>query len=191
MANIRKIFRSKKQLVDYRFNRNKIYDAFLNFETCDLDGQNLAHIFFEPISETVFSKKMRCNGQRYVPKNRKVLCYTYIAFQGTSLACIKAFYQSHECRRHRIFVEQWSDSIYIALWRNDGFLHSFCIFSKSNASSENLITKFNLLKIFFRMSILSNSKTSWMFFNLQSRDNNSMHWLCGSVEKIPKKKTSI
>ncbi len=41
---------------------------------------------------------------------------------------------------------------------------------KSNAFSENLIrTKFILYKIFFRMSTLSSSKTSWMFFNLHSK----------------------
>ncbi len=42
-------------------------------------------------------------------------------------------------RQHRIFIKTWSDSIHIALWRNDGFLQSFYDFSKSNAFSENLI----------------------------------------------------
>ncbi len=66
-----------------------------------------------------------------------------------------------------IFVEPWSDSIHIALWRNDGFLHSIHYFSKSNAFSENLMRmKFILHKIFFRMSILSSSKTSRMFLTL-------------------------
>ncbi len=55
---------------------------------------------------------------------------------------------------------------YTKLYVNDGFLHSFYDFSRSNAFSENLITKFILYKIFFRMSIFSSSKTSWIFFNL-------------------------
>ncbi len=43
----------------------------------------------------------------------------------------------------------------ILLWRNYGFLHSFCNFSKSNAFGENfMITEFILHKIFFRMSTL-------------------------------------
>ncbi len=50
-------------------------------------------------------------------------------------------------------------NIYITLWRNDGFLHSFRNFSKSNAFRKNLIRKeFILRKIFFQMSILLNSK---------------------------------
>ncbi len=54
-------------------------------------------------------------------------------------------------RECRIFVEPWFDSIHIALWRNDEFLHSFHDFSKSNVFSENLIRKkFILHKIFFR-----------------------------------------
>ncbi len=70
-------------------------------------------------------------------------------------------------RQCRIFVEPWSDSIHIVLWRNDGFLHSFHDFSKSNAFRKNLIRmEFILHKIFFRMNILSISKTLWMFFNL-------------------------
>ncbi len=70
-------------------------------------------------------------------------------------------------RQHRIFIEQWSDSIHIALCWNDGFLHSFHDFWKSNAFRENLIrTEFILQKIFFRMSILSSSKALWMFFKL-------------------------
>ncbi len=44
-------------------------------------------------------------------------------------------------RQCGIFVEPWSDSIHIALWRNDGFLHSFHNFSKNNAFSENLIER--------------------------------------------------
>ncbi len=85
-----------------------------------------------------------------------------------------------ECKRHRIdaclFPRQIrfnSDSLGSAcsvqsyLWRNDGFIHSFCNFSKSNAFNKNLIrTKFILHKIFFRMRILSSSKTSWMLINL-------------------------
>ncbi len=44
----------------------------------------------------------------------------------------------------------WSDLIQVTLWRNDGFLHSFCNFSKSNAFGENFIrTKFILHKNFF------------------------------------------
>ncbi len=35
--------------------------------------------------------------------------------------------------QRRIFVEPWSESIHIALWRNHGLLHSFHDFSKSNA----------------------------------------------------------
>ncbi len=47
------------------------------------------------------------------------------------------------------------------------FLLSFRNFSKSNVFSENLMRmKFILHKIFFQMSILSSSATSWMFFNL-------------------------
>ncbi len=70
-------------------------------------------------------------------------------------------------RQRRIFIEPRSDSIHIALWRNDGVLHSFHGLSESNALSENLIrTKFILHKILFLMSILSSSKTSWMFFSL-------------------------
>ncbi len=66
----------------------------------------------------------------------------------------------------------WSDQIHVTLWRNDGFLHSLCNFSKNNAFGKNFIrTKFILHKIFFRMSILLRRKalrrkTSWMFFNL-------------------------
>ncbi len=63
-------------------------------------------------------------------------------------------------RRHRVSVKPWSDSIHISLWRNDGFVHSFDDFSKSNVFSKNFIrTKFILHKIFFRMSIFSSSKT--------------------------------
>ncbi len=44
------------------------------------------------------------------------------------------------------------DLIHITLWRNDGFLHSFCNFSKSNTFSKNFIrTKFILHKIFFHV----------------------------------------
>ncbi len=61
----------------------------------------------------------------------------------------------------------WSELIYVTLWRNDGFLHSFCNFSKSNAFGKNFIrTKFILHKIFFQISILSSKKTSRMFFSL-------------------------
>ncbi len=64
----------------------------------------------------------------------------------------------------------WYDSIHIDLRRNDGFLHLFRDFTESNAFSENLIRmKFILHKIYFRMGILSSSKTSWMFFNLISK----------------------
>ncbi len=53
-------------------------------------------------------------------------------------------------RQCRICIELWSDLIHVALWRNDGFLHSFHDFSKNNAFSENLIrTKFILQLIFF------------------------------------------
>ncbi len=70
-------------------------------------------------------------------------------------------------RQRRIFVKPWSDSVHVALWINDRFLHSFHHFSKSNAFSENFIsTKLILHKIFFQMRILSSSKTSWMLFNL-------------------------
>ncbi len=70
-------------------------------------------------------------------------------------------------RQRPIFVEPQSDSIHIPLQRNDGFLHSFHDFWKSNVFSENLIRmKFFLHKIFFRMSILSSCKIWWMFFNL-------------------------
>ncbi len=62
----------------------------------------------------------------------------------------------------------WSDLIHVKLWRKDGFSHSFYNFSKCNAFGENCIrTKFILHKIFFRMSVLSSSKTSWTFFNLR------------------------
>ncbi len=72
-------------------------------------------------------------------------------------------------RQRRIFVEPWSDSIHIALWSN-GFLYSFHDFSKSNAFSKILIrTKYNLHKIFFQKSMLSSSKTSWMFFNFHQK----------------------
>ncbi len=61
----------------------------------------------------------------------------------------------------------WSDLIRVTLWSNDGFLHSFCNFSKSNAFGKNFIsTKFILHKIFFRMSILSSRKTLQIFFDL-------------------------
>ncbi len=66
-----------------------------------------------------------------------------------------------------IFVEPLSDSIHIALSRNNGFLHLFRDFLKSNAFSENLVRiKFILHEIFLWMSILSSSKTSRMFINL-------------------------
>ncbi len=62
-------------------------------------------------------------------------------------------------RQRRILIEPWSGSIRIALWKVDGFLHSFCDFSKSIAFIENLIrTKFILHKIFFRMSIFRAAK---------------------------------
>ncbi len=51
-------------------------------------------------------------------------------------------------RQHRIFVEPWSDSIDIALWRNDGFLHLFHVFSKSNAFCKNLKRAKFILKKF-------------------------------------------
>ncbi len=48
------------------------------------------------------------------------------------------------------------------LWRNDGFLHSFCNFSKNDAFGKNSSrTKFILHEIFFRLSILSSRLTSW------------------------------
>ncbi len=68
-------------------------------------------------------------------------------------------------------VPVWSDLIYVTLWRNDGFLHSFCNFSKSNAFGKNFSrTKFILHKIFFRTGTLSNGKTSLMFFNLYRKN---------------------
>ncbi len=73
-------------------------------------------------------------------------------------------------RQHHIIIVLWSDLIHITLWRNDGFIHSFHNFSKCNAFSENLIrTKFILHKIFYQMSMLSSSKTSWIFFALHSK----------------------
>ncbi len=67
-------------------------------------------------------------------------------------------------RHHHVFIELWFNSMHIALRRNYGFLHSFYDFSKSNAFSKNLIRlKFIFHKIFFRMSILSSSKISWIF----------------------------
>ncbi len=67
-------------------------------------------------------------------------------------------------------ASSWSDLIHITLWRNDGFLHSFHNFLKSNAFGENLIrTKFILHKIFFQVSILSSNKILWMLFNLHSK----------------------
>ncbi len=69
-------------------------------------------------------------------------------------------------RQRSIFVEWWSDSRRIVLRRNNRFLHSFHDFSNSNAFSENFIrTKFILHKIVFRLSTLSNNKTSLIFFN--------------------------
>ncbi len=60
----------------------------------------------------------------------------------------------------------WSDLIRVTVLKNNGFLHSFCNFSKNNAFGENFIrTKFILCKIFFRMSIFSSRKTLRMFFN--------------------------
>ncbi len=62
----------------------------------------------------------------------------------------------------------WSDLIHITVWRNNEFLHSFRNLSKSNAFAKNLTrTMLILHKISFRMSILSNSKTSWIFYNLR------------------------
>ncbi len=84
-----------------------------------------------------------------------------------SLLEYKAMNVERQCR---IFVEPWSDSMHTALWRNDGFLHLFHDLSKSNAFSENSKRmKFILHKIFFRISILSSSKTLWMFFNSHSK----------------------
>ncbi len=61
----------------------------------------------------------------------------------------------------------WSNLIHVTLWENDGRLHPFHNFSRSNAFSNNLIKmKFILPKIFFQTSMLLNNKTSWMFFNL-------------------------
>ncbi len=39
-------------------------------------------------------------------------------------------------RQRRIFVVPWSFNILIALWINDGFLHLFLDFSKSNTFSK-------------------------------------------------------
>ncbi len=64
-------------------------------------------------------------------------------------------------------VPAWSDLIRVTLWRNNGFLLSFCNFSKSNAFGENFIgIKFIMHKILRQMSILSSRKTLRMFFNL-------------------------
>ncbi len=65
----------------------------------------------------------------------------------------------------------------LTLLRNNGFLHSFRNFWKSNAFSKNLIrTNFILHKSFFRMSIFSSSKISWMFFNLRWRNCKKHLW---------------
>ncbi len=62
---------------------------------------------------------------------------------------------------HQAASQRSPDLIHVALWRNDGFLHSFCNFWKSNAFGENFIrTKFILYEIFFWMSILLRRKTS-------------------------------
>ncbi len=72
-------------------------------------------------------------------------------------------------------------------WRNDEFLHSVRDFSKSNAFSENLIpAKFILHEIFFKMSLLSSGKTSWMFFNLQSVPQKT-HMEKEKIQKLKRK----
>ncbi len=69
--------------------------------------------------------------------------------------------------RNLATVPAWSDLIHVTLWRNYGFLHSFCNFSKSYVFGENFVrTKFILHKIFFWMSVLSSRKTLRMSFNL-------------------------
>ncbi len=71
----------------------------------------------------------------------------------------------------------WSDSTHVILWRNDGYLHSFCNFSRSNAFSENFIRmKFILHKIFFQMSILSSRATSQMSFSLWWKSAENHLW---------------
>ncbi len=58
-------------------------------------------------------------------------------------------------RQHCILVVLWFDSIHIGLWRNDGFLHFFRDFSKSNAISKNFKNEVYLL-----LNFLSNEYTS-------------------------------
>ncbi len=87
-----------------------------------------------------------------------VLCSPQVC--GKLINCARANYAAHK-RRARV---------YKALWRNDGFFHSFCYLSKNNAFGKNFMwTKFILHKIFFQMNILSSRKTSCMFFNLHSK----------------------
>ncbi len=84
------------------------------------------------------------------------------------MCSVKASYSIKPWMWNLVTVPAWSDLILVTLWRNDGFLHLFCNFSKSNVFDENFMrTKFILHKIFFQMSILSSSKTSWMFSNLR------------------------
>ncbi len=67
-------------------------------------------------------------------------------------------------RQHRIFIYPWSEQIHVTLRRNDGFLHSFCIFFKSILFRKNLIRmKFILHKISFLVSIFKGGKSRRYF----------------------------
>ncbi len=63
-------------------------------------------------------------------------------------------------------VPAWSNLIHVTLWRNDGFFHSFCPFSKSNAFGENFIrTKFILHNFFFE----------WVYFQAEKPRASSIY----------------
>ncbi len=105
------------------------------------------------------------------PQSSKLWNPNHWDYLAQSLPEYKAMNVARQCR---IFVELSSNSKHIALWRNYGFPHSFHDSSKSNAFRKILIrTEFILHEIFFRMSILSTSKTSWMFFNLNFKNDTS------------------
>ncbi len=81
-------------------------------------------------------------------------------------------YKAMNVERQRcIFFELWSDSIHIALWRTDGFLHSFHDFSKTNAFSENLI-RMTFWRIFwYNCYFQQHWALKWIYFPISVQYN--------------------
>ncbi len=82
-------------------------------------------------------------------------------------------YKAMNVERQRcIFVELWYDSMLIILWRNNGFLHVFHDFWKSNAFSKNFV-RTKLFSIKF--------SSEWVYFRARKTRCSSIY-----VEKIVK-----